>query len=123
YATRRVLILAAPFLKGRQAVVREHPIVLFDHPGPTVGSGTGDVVVGGGERTFEDVHLQRGARVVDGRRRLRGRWDALFLRVTDEARPRKLELRIAGRGQGALYVGERTFWSDPRFEIGRAAGR
>jgi hypothetical protein len=29
---------------------------------------------------------------------------------------RPLELRIAGRGRGTLYVGERSFWSDaPRW--------
>jgi hypothetical protein len=31
--------------------------------------------------------------------------------VLPEARPRPLQLRIAGRGQGVLYVGERSFWS------------
>ena len=43
--------------------------------------------------------------------------------LRDEARLRKLELRIAGRGQGPLYVGERTFWSDPRFTHVPGVGR
>jgi hypothetical protein len=35
----------------------------------------------------------------------------LFLRVTPEARPRRLELRVGGHGHGTLYIGERSFWS------------
>jgi hypothetical protein len=115
YARQGVFLLAAPYLKGRQAVVREHPLVFGDTPGSLVAFETGTPRVTGSETTFEDLHLQRGARVADGRLRLRGRWDALFLRLTEGARMRPLELRIAGRGHGPLYVGERTFWSDPRF--------
>jgi hypothetical protein len=47
----------------------------------------------------------------DGRLRLRGRFDALFLRAGEVARQRRLELRVSGRGSGVLYVGERGFWS------------
>jgi hypothetical protein len=32
--------------------------------------------------------------------------------VTEGARARSLELRVAGEGTGTLYVGERGFWSD-----------
>lgn len=65
---------------------------------------------------MEDVHLQRGARAEDGRLRLRGRWDGVQFRVGAGARRRRLELRIAGRGEGVLYVGEKTFWSEqPRW--------
>ncbi len=122
YARQKVLIQAAPFLKGRQLVVREHPIVLGDMPGTRAEFRQGALFVTGSEKTFEDAYLQRGARVVDDRLRLRGRWDALFLRVRDDAKPRKLELRVAGRGKGPLYVSERTFWSDPRFATYSASG-
>jgi hypothetical protein len=115
YVRQGVLVLAAPSLKGRQAVVREHPVVLGDTPGSQASFETGELRVTGSETSFEDAHLQRGARVADGTLRLRGRWDALFLRVAEGARARPLELRIAGRGRGPLYVGERTYWSDPRF--------
>jgi hypothetical protein len=70
-----------------------------------------DAVVEGADPTVEDVHLQRGARVEGTRLHLRGRWDGLFLRVRDAARKRRLELRLQGRGQGIVYVGERSFWS------------
>ena len=122
YVRQGVVIQAAPFLKGRQLAVREHPIVLRDTPGSRAEFRGGALAVTGSDPTFEDAHLQRGARVVDDRLRLRGRWDALFLRLRDDAKPRKLELRIAGRGQGPLYVSERTFWSDPRFTTYSASG-
>jgi hypothetical protein len=122
YVRQGVLIQAAPFLEGRQVVVREHPVVFRDTPGSRAEFREGALVVTGSETTFHDAHLQRGARIVDGRLRLRGRWDALFLRLRTEARPRRLELRIAGRGQGPLYVSERTFWTDPRFRTYSASG-
>jgi hypothetical protein len=122
YLRQRVLIQAAPFLKEHRVAVREHPIVFGDTPGSRAEFGGGVLKVTGSESTFEDAHLQRGARIVDDRLRLRGRWDAIFLRVREQARPRKLELRIAGRGQGPLYVSERTFWSDPHFTTYQASG-
>lgn len=122
YVRQGVVVLAAPSLKGRQAVVREHAVVLGDTPGSLASFETGALRVTGSETTFEDAHLQRGARVADGRLRLRGRWDALFLRVAGPARIRPLELRIAGRGRGPLYVGERTFFSDPRFATYSVSG-
>ncbi len=122
YVRQGVLVQAAPFLKGRQLVVREHPVVLRDTPGSRVEFASGALAVQGSVPTFEDAYLQRGARIADGRLRLRGRWDALFLRVREDARVRRLELRIAGRGRGPLYVGERTFWSDPRFHTFTPSG-
>jgi hypothetical protein len=71
----------------------------------------GRPLVEGAAANLTDVHLQRGARVEAGTLRLQGRWDALFLRVTSEARRRPLELRAVGRGSGTLYVGEASFWS------------
>jgi hypothetical protein len=44
-------------------------------------------------------------------------------RVPPGARKRRLELRIAGRGEGVLYVGERTFWSEqPRWSTYPVSG-
>jgi hypothetical protein len=85
--------------------------VPFGPKGSRVSFRGGAVRVEGSERNFGDVHLQRGARLVDNRLRLRGRFDALFLRAGDVAQQRRLELRVGGRGSGVLYVGERGFWS------------
>ena len=39
-------------------------------------------------------------------------WTRVFFRVREGARPRRLEVRVEGRGRGNLYVGERAFSSD-----------
>jgi hypothetical protein len=47
----------------------------------------------------------------------------VFLRVRPGARLRRLQLRIAGRGHGTLYVGERSFWSEaPRWTSSPISG-
>lgn len=113
YAAQRVVLLALPGIEDGRAIMREHPIVPFGPSGSRVTFQGGSLRIDGAERNFGDVHLQRGARIVDGRLRLRGRFDALFLRVGDIARLRRLELRVSGRGSGVLYVGERSF-SNPK---------
>lgn len=115
YAERRVLILALPGLRDGKVVVREHPMVLLGPQGSRVRFAGEGVTLSGTDDTLGDVFLERGARVEAGRLRLKGRWSGLFLRVPPGARSRVLELRIAGRGQGPIYVGERSFWAPPRF--------
>jgi hypothetical protein len=123
YTRRRVVIFALPAVREGRVSIREHPIVLFGPAGSRAAFATGDApVVTGSDPTFGDVHAQRGARAEGGRLKLRAHWDGLFLRVVDKARPRRLQLRIAGRGQGTLYVGERTFWSEPRWTAYPMAG-
>ena len=116
HARERVILLAIPAVSEGRAIVREHPLVLLGPRGSRVSFAEGGLAVKGSEDNFGDVWLQRGARVENGRLRLKGRWDGLFLRVQEGARPRRLELRVLGRGSGVLYVGEQTFWSDaPRW--------
>jgi hypothetical protein len=122
YAERRVLILALPGLRDGRAVIREHPMVLFGPQGSRVRFAGEGVTLSGADNTLGDVFLERGARVEAGRLRLKGRWSGLFLRVPPAARTRVLELRIAGRGQGPLYVGERSFWTPPRFSTYAMSG-
>jgi hypothetical protein len=123
YLKRRVVYLALPDRRDGKAVVREHPVVLFGPTGSRVDfRGEETAAVAGTDRTLGDVHLQRGARVQNGRLHLRGRWSGLFLRVRPEARGRRLELRVSGRGRGPLYVGERSLWSDPRFKTYAVSG-
>jgi hypothetical protein len=111
YAGRRVLIFAVPRIADGKVEVREHPVVVGGTHGSRVTFTTDAIRVDGVDETLQDVHEERGARVQDGRLRLRGRWDGLFLRVTDGARGRALQLRVTGQGNGVLYVGERSFWS------------
>ena len=111
YVGEGVLRPALPGRRGERAIVREHPLVLFAPSGSRVTFASGKLKVDGAERNLTDVLLERGARVDGDRLRLRGRFDALFFRVRANARPRRLEVRVAGRGRGTLYVGERSFES------------
>jgi len=122
YASQRVLILARPALDEGRVVVREHRMVPFGRLGSRVTIEADALAVAGSDPTLGDVHLTRGARVVDGRVSFRRRWDGLFLRVQDQARARSLELRVVGRGSGTLYVGEQTFWTKPRWTSYSMAG-
>jgi hypothetical protein len=123
YARRRVLVFALPAVREGRVSIREHPVVLFGPKGSRASFADGDdPVVAGSDPTFGAVHAQRGARAEGGRLRLRAHWDGLFLRVLDDAKPRRLQLRVAGRGHGTLYVGERTFWSEPRWTAYPMAG-
>ena len=115
YVQRRTFYLALPAVADGRASVREHPVVLGGGSGSRITLASDPPRVDGTAATLGEVFLDRGARIVDGRARLRGRWDAVRFRVGPGARKRRLELRIAGRGQGVLYVGEKTFWSEPRF--------
>ena len=111
YMGERVVRPALPGRRGDRAIVREYPVVLFGPSGSRVSFAAPKPKVEGSERILTDVLLERGARVEGDRLRLRGRFDGLFFRVRDNARPRRLEVRIAGKGRGTLYVGERSFAS------------
>jgi hypothetical protein len=111
YAERRVVTLALPRVDDGKASVREHPLVLFGPRGSRVRFAGEMPAVTGTDETLSDVHLERAARLDNGGVRLRARWDGVFLRATSAARSRRLELRLRGRGEGLLYVGERSFWS------------
>jgi hypothetical protein len=109
----RVVILALPGVRDGRAFVSEHPVVLFGPTGSRVSFEGSWLRVDGADPTLGDVHLQGGARVVEGRLRLKGRRNALFVRLRPGARQRRLELRVHGRGHGPLFVGEQRFDGRP----------
>lgn len=111
YAGARVLVPAVPGRRDGRVLLREYPLVVGAAAGSRVAFRGDRLQVFGSDATLTDVHVQRGARLAGGRLLLQGRWDALFLRVRDAARARRLELRVRGSGRGTLYVGERSFWS------------
>jgi len=111
----RVLRLALPAVDGRRLVVREHPVVVAGPTGSRVAFARGGLEVGGADTTLGHVLLEGGARVSDGWLHLSVPGDALLFRVREASRPRRLQLRIAGRGPGILGVGEQTFWTAPRW--------
>ncbi|MBN2371301.1 MAG: hypothetical protein JXO72_12530 [Vicinamibacteria bacterium] len=109
HARERVLVLALPAIRDRRAEIHRYPMVLAGPSGSQIAFANGRVVVSGDVARFSDVHLVRRAKAHDDRLSLQGRWSGLFLRVKGEGRRRPLELRIAGKGEGRLYVGIRRF--------------
>ena len=104
-----------PGYRAGRIFVREHRIVLVGAKGSRVSYQGGKVVVKGADETAGDVHLLGGAKVDSERLELTAPGDGLSLRVLPGARQRQLELRLSGRGHGALAVAESTFWSvEPR---------
>jgi hypothetical protein len=108
---QRVLHLALPAITDRHAVLREHVLVVGGPEGSRVTFVGEGPLVTGSETTLGDTALEGGARVLLDTVELRAVGDGVLLRVREGARQRRLELRIAGRGQGTLAVSEGSFWN------------
>ncbi len=122
YARRRVLILAMPGVQGGRWRVREHRLVVGEAAGSRFGFDDDALVVKGADPNASDAHLLGGARVEGDHAVLDMPGDGIFLRVRPGARLRGLELRLRGRGNGLLAVGEGSFWSAPRVKQYPLAG-
>ena len=109
-------------LEGRRLVVREHALVRGIDTGSFVSFGAGRLKPTGADATMEALRLEQGARVDGDRLELRAAGDGLAFRVREGARPRRLELRVVGRGQGVLVVSEKGFWGKPRLRERPVAG-
>jgi len=68
------------------------------------------------------VRLEAGARAGAGRLELKASGDGLGFRVPEGARPRRLEIRIAGRGTGTLGLGESAFGKETRWRERAVSG-
>ncbi len=118
----RVAHVARPGLENGRLVVREGVVApsrgagsflsfTKSPPGPT-----------GVEATMSAVRFEAGAHVAAGRLELATPGDGLGFVVPDTARPRRLEIRIAGRGTGTLGVGESAFGKDTRWRERAVSG-
>jgi hypothetical protein len=111
YARRRTIIFALPGLHDGKLTIHEHRLVIGGPSGSRFTFGGDDVRVKGADATADNIELVGGARVDGERLNLAAPGDGLFLRVRPVARLRALELRIAGRGRGAVAVEETSFWT------------
>ena len=107
----RALRFTVPTVVDRRLVFREHPIVLAGSSGSRVAFVGPGALVTGAESTLGDVILLGGSKVALDKLELRAPGDGVFLRVSEGARARRLELRVTGRGQGTLTVAEGGFWN------------
>lgn len=111
----RVGILALPLVHEGKFRIAEYRIVLGAPEGSRITAGPSRLLVDGADPTFGEAHLLGGARAEGDRIRLAAAGDAVFFRVRPGSRMRRLEIRVEGRGQGALAVEETAFWSpEPR---------
>ncbi len=109
-------------IEGRKLVVREHALVQTQDSGSFVSFAAGRLHPTGADTTMEAFHLEQGARVEGDRLELRSPGDGLAFRVREGARPRRLELRLIGHGQGTIGFGEKSFWKAVRWSEHGVAG-
>ena len=121
-ARERVARLARPGLEGRRLVQRERVVAPSGASGSFVSFAKLPVRPTGVEATMSGVRLEGGARVAAGRLELKAAGDGLAFRVPEGARPRRLELRIAGRGTGLLGLGESGLRGEPRWRDRAVSG-
>ncbi len=113
----RVVRLSAPSRRDGRWVVNTYPVVPGAPQGSIVQFGDGAIAVAGSEPVLGGVFLEGGARVEGTHLQLESAGDGLFFRVSGGARARRFELRVAGRGRGTIVMGERTFWTEPRWTV------
>ena len=118
----RVARLARPGLEGRRLVVRERVLAPRGGSGSFVSFARERPSPTGVDATISNLRFEGGARVVAGQLELRAAGDGLALRVPEGSRPRRLEVRVAGRGQGTLGLGESDFGKEARWRDRSVSG-
>lgn len=104
-----------PVLEGRRVALREHAVVTSGGQGSFVRFGEGGLRPTGADDTMTSLRLEGGARVEGERLLLRAAGDAIAFRVREGARPRRLEVRLVGRGRGTIGLAEKGFWKSERW--------
>jgi hypothetical protein len=110
-----VLRPSLPVLEGHRLVVREHALVPRTAQGSFVRFGDGGLRPTGADDTMTSLRLEGGAKVEKERLELSAVGDAIAFRVREGARPRRLEVRVVGRGQGTLALCEKGLWKGARW--------
>ena len=121
-AHERVARMARPGLEGRRLVVRERVVAPAGASGSFLSFAKAVPAPTGVDATMSAVRFEAGARAVAGRLELKAPGDGLGFRVPEGARPRRLEIRIAGRGTGTLGLGEGDFSTETRWRERAVSG-
>lgn len=111
----RVMRLSLPAWQDGSLVLRERVITPAGSAGSFVSFAKEPVTPTGADATMAAFRLDGGARVVDGRLELRSVGDGLAFRVRGGALPRRLEVRLVGKGTGSLGIGEADFSTGTRW--------
>jgi MFS family permease len=116
HARERVARVAVPALEGRRLTSHERTFAPSGNAGSFVSFARIPAAPTGADQTFDGLRFDGGARFEAGQLVLAAEGDGVGLRVRDGARPRRLELRIVGRGSGRLGLAESgtgtTRWRD-----------
>jgi hypothetical protein len=121
-ARERTVHLALPALEGGRLVARERILAPRRGSGSFVSFAKERPAPTGVDATLSALRFEGGARVVAGRLELKTAGDGLGFRVPEGSRPRRLEVRIVGRGQGTLGVGESDFGKEARWRDREVSG-
>jgi hypothetical protein len=121
-ARERTARVALPGIEGRRLVVRSQVVAPSGAAGSFVSFAKTPPRPTGVDRTIAALRLEGGARVEGGHLELRAVADGLGFRVPEGAWPRRLELRVVGRGSGTLGIGESDFGKETRWRDRAVSG-
>ncbi|HUL76104.1 MAG TPA: hypothetical protein VL691_02485, partial [Vicinamibacteria bacterium] len=104
-----------PASGGRAPGARERAVTPAGATGSFVSFARSPPRPTGVEGTISALRLDGGAHVEGGNLVLQAVGDGLAFRVPEGAWPRRLELRVSGKGRGTLGVGESAAGMEPRW--------
>lgn len=121
--SERVIRPSLPGIDGRRLVIRQHAFGGNASTASLAAFQGGRLRLTGADATMEGVRLEQGARIEADRLVLTGPGDGLAFRVREGARPRRLEVRVAGSGSGTLGLGAGSFHRPASWHTREVAGR
>ena len=122
HARERSARVAVPAVEGRRLTSRQRVFSPRSAAGSFVSFGRLPPVPTGADATFEGLRFEGGSRFEAGMLLLAKEGDGLAFQVREGARPRRLEIRIVGRGTGRLGVAESGSGSGTRWRDETVAG-
>jgi hypothetical protein len=122
HARERAARVAVPGLEGRRLTSRERAFSPSGAAGSFVSFARLPPVPTGADATFDSLRFEGEARFESGALVLAKEGDGLAFRVREGARPRRLEVRIVGRGQGRLGLAESGAGGGARWRDETVAG-
>jgi hypothetical protein len=108
--------------EGGRLVVREHTVARGGETGSFVSFAKDPPAPTGVDATMTGLRLEGGARIAAGRLELREPGDGVAFHVREGAWPRRLEIRVAGRGDGTLGFGESDIRREARWREREVSG-
>ncbi len=106
HTRERVARVAVPAVEGGRLTSRQRAFSPSGAAGSFVSFARIPPVPTGADATFDGLRFEGDARFEAGQLALQKQGDGLAFRVREGARPRRLEIRIVGRGQGRIGVAE-----------------